>query len=172
MPALLLAPLQKPLFGVSGVLSTHVTSSPLGLSGQPPPLHRPVFAAPDPQLQLTLKSTHQRSPVKLEDVHAPLLPQSASCRHGSQLLPVPVHCPKRCAQVACPSSASHTPQLAALPQGQEGCFGSHGSVQIFVPLLSLAQTWFGTPRQSASVWHVLQNSRKRQAFRVTPRRSH
>ena len=165
-------PLQNPLFGVDGVPSTQITSSPLGLCGQPPPLHSPVLAEPVPQLQLTLKSTHHRSPVKLEEVQAPFCPQSASCKHGSQVLPPPVQFPNRWAQVACPSSVSQTPHEAAFPQGHEGCCGSHAWVQVFAPLLSLAQIWFGTPKQSASVRQVVQNSRKRQAFRVTPRRSH
>ena len=166
------APLQNPLSGVDGVPSTHITSSPLGLRGQPPPLHRPVFAAPVPQLQLALKSTHHRSPVKLDEVQAPFVPQSASFRQGSQVCPVPEHFPKRCAQVACPSSGSQTPHAAAFPQGQEGCFGSHNWVQILAPLLSWAQIWFGTARQSASVLQALQNSLARQALRVTPRRPH
>lgn len=83
--------------------SSHCMSSPPGVSGQPPPVHSPFTAAPL-QLQLTLKSTHQRSPVKLDELQALFAPQSASFSHGSQLLPVPTQLPKRCAHVASPRS--------------------------------------------------------------------
>ena len=107
---------------------------PLGDIGQPPPVHRPFASALPSQLQLTLKSTHQCSPVKLELVHAPFAPQSALVSHGSQLLPVPAHLPNLCAHVATPRLASNTPQTPAVPHGQDGFFRSHSCVQIFSPL--------------------------------------
>jgi hypothetical protein len=90
------APAQNPLFGVLGVESEHNMSRPPGVSGQPPPAHRPLESPESAQLQLTVKSTHQRSPVKLDELQAPCSPQSASFKHGSQLLPLPVQLPKRC----------------------------------------------------------------------------
>ena len=134
-PACVFAPTQMPV-GEPVVIgsSSHNISRPLGDIGQPPPVHSPFASAMPLQVQLTLKSTHQCSPVKLDTLHAPVGPQSASVSHGSQLLPVPTHLPKRCAHVAMPRAGSHMPQVAALPHGQEGFTGSQASVQIFAPL--------------------------------------
>ena len=134
------APAQKPLFGVLGVESEHNMSRPPGVSGQPPPAHRSLESAESAQLQLTEKSTHQRSPVKLDELHAPCAPQSASFKHGSQLLPLPTQLPKRCWQVGWFSAVSQMPHSAAFPQGHDGRFKSHSCVQILAPLSSLAHT--------------------------------
>jgi len=112
----------------------HSMSRPLGALGQPPPVHVPVLSKVPAQSHVTLRSTHQCSPLNDELVHTPFVPQSPSRRHGSQPLPVPTHFPKRCAQVAWPKSESQVPHVAASPHGQEGCFGSHNWVQIFAPL--------------------------------------
>src|SRR5690606_28127386 len=52
--------------------------------------------------------------------------------------------------------------VVAEPHGQLFARGSQSTVHIFIPDASAAQTWFGSPRQSASVAHSLQKLRRRQ----------
>ena len=63
-PLTVLAPMHTPLLEpVVAGSSWHSISSPLGVIGQPPPVHKPFASALPLQLQVTLKSTHQCSPV-------------------------------------------------------------------------------------------------------------
>src|SRR6188474_1889933 len=100
-------------------------------------------------------------------MQSPPFGQSSSSMHGSQLLPVPLQLPKRCAQVAIPSSLSHTSHTAANPHGQELIAGSHCTVQILLPLRSRAQIWLGLLAQSALVSHELQKSRSKHILRIS-----
>src|SRR5438552_11886124 len=104
------------------------------------------------------KSTQKSSFVNDSEMQTPV-GQSLWSTHGSQLLPLPWHLPKRWEHVGLPIALSVARHVAAAPQGHELLVSSQSTVQIFSPEGSLAQTWFRTPMQSVSVSHGLQNWR-------------
>jgi hypothetical protein len=89
---------------------------------------------------------------------------------------------RSCLPRSTPQSGVSTSRLRALgrrPRSSLRCPtdksrrpGSHKRVQIFSPLSSLAQTWCGAPKQSASVSQGEQNSRFRQTLRTRPSSPH
>jgi hypothetical protein len=120
------------------------------------------------QVHVTPKSTQNCSFVKRSETQAPP-GQSRWSTQGSQPLPLPWQLPNRCEQVGTPMASSVARQVVEAPHGHELMLSSQRTVQIFSPERSFAQSWLRTPKQSTSLSHGAQNSRRRQIWVVSVR---